>query len=77
MVVDGIVGPWFLAIWGIRRGMVLAGGCGDTNGKPQIDKTGYLQETYEFGKIFIRNDIAGSRSDGCRQWTEKCINMNL
>lgn len=32
------------------RGMVLAGGCGDTNGKPQIDKTGYLQEAYEFGK---------------------------
>lgn len=32
------------------RGMVLAGGCGDTNGKPRIDKTGYLQEAYEFGK---------------------------
>lgn len=32
------------------RGMVLAGGCGDTNGRPQIDKTGYLQEAYEFGK---------------------------
>ena len=32
------------------RGMLLAGGCGDTNGKPQIDKTGYLQEAYEFGK---------------------------
>ena len=32
------------------RGMVLAGGCGDTNGKPQIDKTGHLREAYEFGK---------------------------
>lgn len=32
------------------RGMLLAGGCGDTNGKPQIDKTGYLQKAYEFGK---------------------------
>lgn len=32
------------------RGMVLAGGCGDTNGKPQIDKTVHLQEAYEFGK---------------------------
>ncbi len=32
------------------RGMLLAGGCGDTNGKPQIDKTGHLQEAYEFGK---------------------------
>lgn len=32
------------------RGMVLAGGCGDTNGKPQIHKTGHLQKAYEFGK---------------------------
>lgn len=32
------------------KGMILAGGCGDTNGKPQIDKTGHLQEAYEFGK---------------------------
>lgn len=32
------------------RGMILAGGCGDTNGKPQIDKTNHLQEAFEFGK---------------------------
>lgn len=32
------------------KGMLLAGGCGDTNGKPQIDKTNYLKEAYEFGK---------------------------
>lgn len=32
------------------RGMLLAGGCGDTNGKPQIEKTDYLQKAYEFGK---------------------------
>ncbi|MEM5767071.1 MAG: flavodoxin family protein [Bacillota bacterium] len=32
------------------KGMVLAGGCGDTNGKPQIDKTRYLSDAYEFGK---------------------------
>ena len=32
------------------RGMVLAGGCGDTNGRPQIDKTAHLQEAYEFGR---------------------------
>lgn len=32
------------------KGMILAGGCGDTNGKPQIDKTTHLQEAYEFGK---------------------------
>ena len=32
------------------KGMLLAGGCGDTNGKPQIDKTNYLHKAYEFGK---------------------------
>ena len=32
------------------RGMLLAGGCGDTNGRPQIDKTDYLRQAYEFGK---------------------------
>lgn len=32
------------------KGMLLAGGCGDTNGKPQIDKTNHLKEAYEFGK---------------------------
>ena len=32
------------------RGMVLAGGCGDTNGKPQIERTAHLQKAYEFGK---------------------------
>lgn len=32
------------------RGMLLAGGCGDTNGRPQIDQTGHLEAAYEFGK---------------------------
>lgn len=32
------------------KGMLLAGGCGDTNGRPQIDKTDYLRQAYEFGK---------------------------
>ena len=32
------------------KGMLLAGGCGDTNGKPQIGKTGHLKEAYGFGK---------------------------
>lgn len=32
------------------KGMLLAGGCGDTNGKPQIDKTENLQKAYSFGK---------------------------
>ena len=32
------------------KGMLLAGGCGDTNGKPQIEKTKHLEEAYLFGK---------------------------
>lgn len=32
------------------KGMLLAGGCGDTNGKPQIGETDYLRQAYEFGK---------------------------
>lgn len=32
------------------KGMLLAGGCGDTNGKPQIDKTDYLKRAFMFGK---------------------------
>lgn len=32
------------------KGMVLAGGCGSINGKPQIDKTNHLTEAYCFGK---------------------------
>lgn len=37
------------------KGMLLAGGCGDTNGKPQIDKTDYLSEAYNFGKTIYLN----------------------
>ncbi|MCX4268606.1 MAG: flavodoxin family protein [Lachnospiraceae bacterium] len=33
-----------------NKGMLLAGGCGETNGKPQISKTTHLREAYEFGK---------------------------
>lgn len=36
------------------RGMVLAGGCGDTNGRPQIDKTQHLNSAYEFGKSLYK-----------------------
>lgn len=32
------------------KGKLLAGGCGDTNGKPEIDKTPYLSRAYEMGK---------------------------
>ncbi len=37
------------------RGMVLAGGCGDTNGKPRIDKTPYLKTAYQFGKTIYKD----------------------
>ncbi len=32
------------------RGMVLAGGCGSTNGRPAIEKTGHLERARDFGK---------------------------
>lgn len=32
------------------KGMYLAGGCGDTNGQPQISSTEHLAGAYEFGK---------------------------
>lgn len=34
-----------------NKGVLLAGGCGDINGKPQIDQTNHLQKAYEFEKI--------------------------
>ena len=37
------------------KGMLLAGGCGDTNGKAQIDKTKYLREAFEFGKSMYKS----------------------
>lgn len=41
------------------KGMLLAGGCGDTNGKPQIDKTDHLEKAYQFGKnIYQREEPA-------------------
>lgn len=32
------------------KGMLLAGGCGDTNGRPGIDKTEHLKKAYKFGR---------------------------
>ena len=32
------------------KGMLLAGGCGDTNGRPGIGETEYLEKAYRFGK---------------------------
>ncbi|EOS40287.1 hypothetical protein C808_01258 [Lachnospiraceae bacterium M18-1] len=37
------------------KGMLLAGGCGDTNGKAQIDKTKYLREAFEFGESMYKS----------------------
>ena len=36
------------------KGILLAGGCGDTNGKPQISTTTHLREAYEFGKTVYK-----------------------
>ena len=38
------------------RGMLLAGGCGSTNGKPRIDETPYLKQAYEFGLHIYADD---------------------
>ena len=45
-------------------------------GSRRLIRRGTYRKRMNLGKIFIRNDIAGSGSDGCRQWTEKCMNMN-
>lgn len=37
------------------KGVLLAGGCGDTNGKPQIGKTNHLKEAFDFGKSIYAN----------------------
>lgn len=38
------------------KGMLLAGGCGDTNEKPQIARTNHLAEAYAFGKKIYDNE---------------------
>ena len=38
------------------KGMILAGGCGDTNGAPHIAETNHLQEAYEFGTQYLPVD---------------------
>lgn len=35
------------------KGMLLAGGCGDTNGRPQISETDHLKSAYEFGRNIL------------------------
>lgn len=39
------------------KGMLLAGGCGDTNGKPGIGETNHLNEAYHFGKLLYSGDL--------------------
>ncbi len=47
---------------GLRdKGMVLAGGCGDTNGKPKITQTGHLERAYAFGRDLYESDKEGVR----------------
>lgn len=37
------------------KGMLLAGDCGDTNGKAKINQTQHLHAAYQFGKILYSN----------------------
>ena len=39
------------------KGMLLAGGCGATEGQPQIDMTEYLEQAYEFGKSVYKEEV--------------------
>lgn len=36
------------------KGMILAGGCGGSSGKPAIEKTDWLEKAYEFGKTIYQ-----------------------
>lgn len=38
------------------KGMLLAGGCGDTDGKPRIHQTGHLEAAYQFGRWIYREE---------------------
>lgn len=37
------------------KGMLLAGGCGDSSGEPSIGKTDWLEKAYAFGKNIYQN----------------------
>ena len=39
------------------KGTLLAGGCGDTNGKPSIADTDYLKQAYAFGLSLYRESL--------------------
>lgn len=38
------------------KGTLLASGCGDTNGKSQIEKTDWLEKAEDFGRTLYEND---------------------
>ncbi len=38
------------------KGMLLAGGCGDTNGPPMIEKTRHLERAFMFGRDLYASD---------------------
>lgn len=38
------------------KGMHFAGGCGDTNGKPNIQRTEHLEKAYQFGRSVYSNE---------------------
>ena len=45
------------------KGILLAGGCGDTNGPPQIEKTEHLNRAYKFGRsIYVESAEHGEMS---------------
>ena len=49
---DCIVFASPLCLGGFRdRGMLLAGGCGDTNGPPKINGTDHLERAFSFGQM--------------------------
>ena len=39
------------------KGMLLAGGCGDSNGRPAIGKTDRLEKAYAVGKTIYQEDV--------------------
>lgn len=40
------------------KGMLLAGGCGSSSGRPAIEKTGWLEKAYAFGKTIYSEDVS-------------------
>lgn len=56
------------------KGTLLAGGCGDTNGTPQIGATNHLIEAFEFGKRIYADE---ENIEKCGDKDEKSKNNNL